>query len=68
MTEYGIFNNESADYTAEEALEAGFYSEEEARKAITARYPDDDDLEVREVEEPEDEEEDEEEDDEAFDY
>lgn len=57
MTEYGIFNDDSADYTEDEAVEAGFYSKEEAEEAIMDRYSDDDSLTVHEVEEEEEEEE-----------
>lgn len=54
MAEYGIFSDESADYTEEEAVESGFYSKEEALAAIADRYSDDDELTVHLVEEPED--------------
>jgi hypothetical protein len=53
MTEWGIFNDESEDYTADEAIEAGFYSREEAEKALTERYSEDDDAEVQVCAEPE---------------
>lgn len=52
-TEYGIFNDESPDYTAAEAVEAGFYSVGEAEKALAERYSPEDDLHVHPVEEPE---------------
>jgi len=58
MTEYGLFNDESADYSAEESVEAGFYSREEAEAAILARYDADDGLVVHECEEPDDEDDD----------
>lgn len=62
-TEYGLFNDESANYTEGEAVEAGFYSREDALQALAERYTDDDDLIVHEVEPDEDEEEDEDSDD-----
>lgn len=65
MNEYGIFNDESADYTAEEAVEAGFYSREEAQRAIRERYGDEDELYVHSVEEPDEEDEDDPENDDA---
>lgn len=52
MTEWGIFNDESPDYTSEEAVESGFWSKEEAEQALTSRYKDDDDCHVHECEEP----------------
>jgi hypothetical protein len=55
VTEFGIFNDESASHTENEAVEAGFYSREEAEKAIIERYCVDDALYVHEVEEPEEE-------------
>lgn len=58
MTEYGIFNDDSVDYSAEEALEVQFYSIEAAEKAIADRYNEEDDVIVHEVEEPEEDEED----------
>lgn len=67
MPQYGLFNDESADYTEEEALEAGFYSRTDARLAIADRYIEEDGLTVHEIEEPEegdDEEGDDEDDDE----
>lgn len=54
--EYGIFNDESANWTEEESLEAQFYSREEAEAAIKERYADEDDLTVHEIEEPEEDE------------
>jgi len=59
MQEWAIFNGDSADYTAAESVEADFYSREEAEAAMAARYPDDDDCFVHEVEEAEEEEEEE---------
>ncbi len=53
MTEYGIFNGDSADWTAPESVEAGFYSEAEAAAAIADRYTADDELTVHVIEEPE---------------
>lgn len=49
--EWAIFNDESADYTAEESVEAGFYSREEAEAALAERYTDEDDCFVHAVEE-----------------
>lgn len=54
MTEFGLFNDEAGDWTAEQAVEAGFYSREDAEKAL-ATYDPDDGLVIHEVEEPEDE-------------
>ena len=51
--EYGIFGDESADYSSEEAIEAGFYSKEDAEKALADNYSPEDDLVVHIVEEPE---------------
>lgn len=63
--EYGIFSDESQDYTEEEAVEAGFWSPEEAQTALAERYSEEDGLAVHAVEGPEeDEEEEEDEDDE----
>lgn len=42
MTEYGLFNDEGL-------VEAGFYSVEEAKAAITDRYDAGDELEIEEV-------------------
>lgn len=56
MDEYGIFSDESADWSEEEAIEAGFYSQQEAEMAIRERYSDDDELTVHVIEEPEEEE------------
>ncbi len=41
-TEYGLFSDEGL-------VEDGFYSPEEARKAITERYNEDDGLEIEEI-------------------
>ncbi len=54
--EWGIFNDESATYCAEDALESQFYSREEAEAALKERYADDENATVHECEEPEDEE------------
>jgi hypothetical protein len=62
--EYGIFGDESEDYSSEQAIEAGFYSLEEAQKALAERYRQDDDLIVHIVIEPEYDDDDEEENDE----
>lgn len=56
MIEYGIFNDDSADYSSQEAVESGFYSVEEAEKAIEERYSDEDFLTVHCIEEPDDDE------------
>jgi hypothetical protein len=61
--EYGIFNDESSDYTEDQALEAGFYSRESAEAALRERYSEDDNATVHEIEEPDEEDEDEDEDD-----
>lgn len=50
---YGIFNSDSANWTEAEAVESDFYSREDAELAIKTRYPDDDDLIIHEIEEPE---------------
>ncbi len=76
-TEYGIFSDESADHTSDEAVESQMYSREEAEKRLAelraegyangAMEPgEDDNLYVHECEEPEepDDEEDEDYDDE----
>ena len=60
MIEWGLFNDESADWTEGEAVETGFWSREEAEKAVADRYSPEDELTVHEVEEAEDDEEDEE--------
>lgn len=51
MNEWGIFNDESADYTAEEALEAQFYSRADAERTL-ATYDPEDEAYVHEVEPP----------------
>ena len=55
--EYGLFDDQSDNYTEEEAVEAGFFSVEEAQKAIAERYQPDDDLVIHRVEEPDDDDE-----------
>jgi hypothetical protein len=55
--EWGIFNDESADYTTDEAVEAQFYSREEAEAALAERYADAD-CHVQPVADPDDEEDD----------
>jgi hypothetical protein len=55
--EYGLFNDESSDWTAEEAVESGFYSREEAEIALKTRYNSEDELIIHLVEEEEEEEE-----------
>ncbi len=55
--QYGLFDCDCSTYTEEDAIEAGFYSIEEAQKAIKDRYTEDDELYVHMIEEPEDEEE-----------
>lgn len=54
MEEYGIFNDESADWTEEEAVEAAFYSRLEAETALRDRYHEDDELIVHRIEEADD--------------
>lgn len=61
MTEYGIFNDESASYSSEDAVESQFYSVEEAEAALLERYDDDEDCYVHVCEEPEEEDEEDEE-------
>lgn len=53
--EWGIFNEDSADYTAAEAVEADFWSEAEAKAALAERYAGDDDCYVHQIEEDSDE-------------
>lgn len=53
---WGIFNNDSAEWTEVEAVEADFYSREEAEAAIASRYSEEDELVVHEIELPEDDE------------
>lgn len=62
MTQYGLFNDESADWTENEAVEADFWSKEAAEKALAERYTEEDELTIHEIEEPEEEDEDDEED------
>ena len=57
MTEWGIFNDEASDWTAEEAVEAGFYSQADAEEAIRTCYEADDDLVAHQIEEETDKEE-----------
>ena len=57
--EYGIFNDESATWHSDEAVESGFYSMEEATAALKLRYSDEDELVVHKIENDEDESEDE---------
>jgi hypothetical protein len=54
--QYGLFNDESADWTEEEAVEAGFWSREEAERAMAERYAREDDLTVHLIEEKDEEE------------
>lgn len=58
VTEWGIFIDESEDWTAEQALEAQFYSREAAEARLAEAYAEED-ATVHEVE-PEEEEEEEE--------
>jgi hypothetical protein len=61
-TEWGLFNDEAVDYTDGEAVEAGFWSHQEALDALEARYTEEDELHIHAIEEEEeDEEEDEDE-------
>lgn len=59
MAQWGIFNDDSADYTEEEAVEAGFWSENEAFAASIERYPDENDLIIHKIEEKEENDDDE---------
>ena len=61
MSEWALFNDDSANWTEEEAVEAGFYSRKEAEDALRNRYHTEDDLVIHEVEEADDEDEDEDE-------
>jgi hypothetical protein len=56
MQQYGIFNDESADWTELEAVEAGFWSIDEAELAIKRDYQEEDDLTIHAIEETDDEE------------
>ena len=56
MIEHGLFNNESSSWSAEDSVEAGFYSVEEAEAAIRERYSPDDELVIHAIEDEEDEE------------
>lgn len=58
MTEWGIFSEDSADYTAAQSVEAGFMSRAEAERAIATRYSDEDGLTVHAIEDESDESED----------
>ncbi len=58
MQQFGIFSDESADWTEEEAVECGFYTKEEAETALHTRYHEDDELVVHVIEEDEEDEED----------
>lgn len=58
MTEWGLFNDESADWTEGEAVETGFWSREEAEQAVKDRYTPEDELTVHAVEEAEEDEDD----------
>ena len=57
MDEWGIFNDDSTDYTANESVESGFYSKEDADNTIKTRYNIDDNLYSHLIEEEETEEE-----------
>ena len=54
--QWGLFSDESADWTEDESVEAGFYTRAEAEQALAERYSPDDELTVHEVEEPEEDE------------
>ena len=54
--EWGIFNDEAEDWTANNAVEADFYSRAEAEKALT-KYDPESECIVHECEEEEEEEE-----------
>jgi hypothetical protein len=62
MKEWGIFSDESADHTSEEAVESQMYSREKAESRLAEirieNGDDDDNCYVHEVEEPDEEEED----------
>ena len=58
--QWALFNDESASWTEEDAVEAGFYSEQDAMNAAAERYSPDDELTIHCVEEQEDPEEEEE--------
>jgi hypothetical protein len=55
MAEFGLFNDEATDWSEEEAVEAGFYSREDAVTALKERYTEEDELTVHEIEESEEE-------------
>lgn len=57
---WGIFNDDAADWTAEESVEDDFLTEQDAMKAIAERYSEEDELIAHEIEESEEEEDDEE--------
>lgn len=47
---YGLFNDESEDYTAENAVEADFYSYDEALEALNTVYNNEDQLQIHLIE------------------
>lgn len=53
MVEWGLFNDDSADFSLEEAVEADFESYEAAAQAMAERYSTEDDLVIHEVEDTE---------------
>lgn len=53
MQEWGLFNDESANWTEGEAVETGFWSREEAEQANRDRYSPDSELTVHQVEDTE---------------
>jgi alkylated DNA repair dioxygenase AlkB len=53
MKQWAIFNDEAANYTEAESVEAAFWSKQEAETAIRERYHPDDNLYVHIVEEEE---------------
>jgi hypothetical protein len=55
MDEWGLFNDDSADWSAEESVEAEFYSEADAIRAKLTRYSPEDNLIAHLIEEPEEE-------------
>lgn len=71
MTEWGIFSDESVTYSCEDAVEAPFYSREEAEKRLTEMRTengdDDDNCYVHECEEPDEDDDDETEEEEELD-
>lgn len=59
MAEWGIFNGDSTDHTADWCIEAGFTCREEAEAAIAERYADEGDCYSHEIETQDEEDDDE---------